>query len=218
MPVRYFVSRFVLISAAMLLSACSYFDTGENIEVSNQGSQRVDLMTGEASGSVGSGDATYQDAVRNQSNGSVEIYSLDAPLPDTVPTYVPSRQPTVQPSMQNYMNEIEAQPLEPAEPYDLRGEVESYSLGDEDMAVMTTGEDSALPSIEEDMAVVSSPDADGLYTVYFDFGSAKLDAQDLEIVNEVARGFNPSAGVGLDVRVGGFHRGRGRPALPRQDS
>lgn len=185
MQLRSYISRFVLIGAALMLSACSYFDTGEDLDVSHQPQETVDLMNG--GGYQNTGDVSYQDVVRNNSNGSVEIYSLDVPLPTDVPTYAPSPQPTIQPSMQMYMNEVERQDLS-NEPYYLSDGGEGYSLD---------GGATSYNVEEEPIAPVSSDG--GLHTVYFDFGSAKLDQSDLEIVQDVARSFDSSNGVGFDV-------------------
>lgn len=193
MQIHTYVSKFMLLCAVVMLSACSYFDTGEPV-LSNADS--VDLMNGTA-GYEASGDMSLRDVILDKTDGRVEIYDLDAPAPADLPTYVPSQTPSVQP----YVSEYAAPPpqIEPPMPLQPIGQPVGE---DSSVEIYSSSESSAYQPPQEPAAAGAQapPDInDGLVTVYFDHGSSSLSADDDAVIQMLVARFDPSQGVGLDV-------------------
>ncbi len=207
MQIRSFLTKTLLLWAVLLLPACSYFDS----EPVNVSSEQVDLMEPTAPSEI-----TLSDAVRSRTNGSVEIYDLDAPIGEDIPQYVPSRSPSVQPSyIQTDPMAVEREDiLNQMTPVEQMGyQSDAYNPGvEEEMqragAPASWNPDASLPpSMPEPSAEPSSaqvqraltPDEEGLVVVYFDYGSATLSVGDVDKLKGLAARFDPARGVGLDV-------------------
>ncbi len=193
MQIQTYVSKFILLCAVVMLSACSYFDTGEPV-VSNGDS--VDLMTN-TSGYEPSGEMSLHDVILDKTDGRVEIYDLDAPPPDDLPTYVPSQQPSIQPYVSQYAAPpAQIEPPTRLQPLGADPSVETYS----------SSESADYPPLEPPAQVSSMSEPgpqpeinDGLVTVYFDYGSSSLTPDDLDIIQLLTQRFDPTRGVGLDI-------------------
>lgn len=134
-----------------------------------------------------------QDVIYAQSKGDVEVYNLDRPLGDD--RVVPSPYRGVQ----------------PRGTYSPEPSVEIFLLDDVEPAIRPVARPPAPRVVQQavapepivlggaEPAFESESAAPGLVTVYFDHGSAKLDAGDLDVVALVAERFDPAQGVGLDV-------------------
>jgi len=75
-----YLKRICILSVVALLGACSYFDTGETIEVTSEGME-MDAPIAD-NGDVGN-------IIYRKTEGAVEIYSLDKSMEDAVNAFAP---------------------------------------------------------------------------------------------------------------------------------
>lgn len=197
-------ARFMLLAAVMLLSACSYFEPAEPIDVTNaDAAQTIDpIQTFETR------TAGYEDNVRARSNGSVEVYGFDS----TGNPYTPSREPGLQPSSAQTRPasdpSVEIYPLDdamarrldaipsnsrPAAPTAKIEQPETLDSFEEQPPVSLQG----FPQDPTTLAVNTPPP--NLTAVYFDHGSAEIDSSGINTLDAIADTFNPALGIGLEI-------------------
>ncbi len=77
------IKTLCMMCATILLAGCSYFDTGETLDVGHGPGARIDLMHGNQSAEE---LTDYPAVVRSSSDGSVDIFSLDRPPSSAAPS------------------------------------------------------------------------------------------------------------------------------------
>jgi len=85
-----YLKRVCILMAVMTISACSYFDTGETIEVTSEGLE---------SSAPAFDEHDVGNVIYRQTEGAVEVYNLDKSAEDAADAFAPLDTP--QPSNSN---------------------------------------------------------------------------------------------------------------------
>lgn len=198
----------ILLSAA-LLSACSYFDTGEDVDLSTaQGPQVVDLATGEEMTAQPLAPIEYKDvadAIHSSTEGSVQIF----PFEDEMPIATTSPGDIV-------VEPVQAVPLSGplslgaptyAPPLNAYPGVEVFPL-DGDMAslvnprlVPSTLTPLPTPERKPDFVAISRPDGSPAM-IFFEHDAVAIRPEDRIVLKNMAGSYNASMGQG-DISVVG---------------
>jgi len=81
------LKRLCICASVVTLGACSYFDTGERIEVHSSDLERQDVFVDEGS---------VENVIYRDTHGAVEIYNLDVREQEAVDNFVPFSRPVAQ--------------------------------------------------------------------------------------------------------------------------
>jgi outer membrane protein OmpA-like peptidoglycan-associated protein len=204
---------FIILGSASLLAACSYFDTGETVDVSAQKpAESVDLTTGQVQSQV-LDPVEYRDVadvIHRSSDGRVEVFPLDGEdwrAGEENVNDVPGPQSSAGP--------LDIQPVSAVPVYNetylnAYPGVEVFPLDDEMAAMVNPRVVQYAPPVSEltpfpgqergvpDHGYVSLHAGGNPLTIYFDHDSVSLKQEDLATLSVVSRGYS-----GQDISVMG---------------
>jgi outer membrane protein OmpA-like peptidoglycan-associated protein len=205
------VNLISVLGAVIILTACSYFDIGEKIDVSADHPQKIDLVTGEAIEAQPLAPVEYEDVadmIRQSSDGRVQIFPLDdAPVTDA--PFDGSFNDNAYDGGAIDVSPVPAVPLYAENNRNPYPGVEVYPLDDAMAAVINTPISSA--SADAPMTLTPFPEKEGVIpgrggnavavatpggvpaVVYFAHDSVSLNQKDLAQISELVRNYEPDA-------------------------
>jgi outer membrane protein OmpA-like peptidoglycan-associated protein len=207
---RKIINLVCILGTAGLLAACSYFDTGEEVDVSSQPAETIDLQNGDIAQSQ-LAPVEYKDvadAVRRTSDGRVEIFPLDGSDWSTDGSVSTSNDFSNDDFSSN--EPIDIQPVQAVPLYqegynssNAYPGVEVYPLDDQMAGIVNPrlGPTSVQPltplATSSDFVALGVPGG-GPTVVYFDHDSVTLNSSDASMLTALGRSYG-----GQDISVVG---------------